>query len=161
MKWFGRDWTVRSIWNGATRKTQRLSWRKSMARSVFETGTGKTATVAALAGLIVAIAPNISGILARKYPDAKADIEDTTSALVQVLGLVTVLSGGAAVANRASAKDRAFSPSWLPGFNKEDCVKPLSVEALPKPDMHEQVAKLASQQFAEAKRIVQNPQDAI
>ena len=129
-----------------------------MARSVFQTGTGQTATVAALAGLIVAIAPNISGILARKFPEAKADIEDTTSALVQVLGMVSLLSGGAAVANRATAKDRVYTPTWLPGFDKEDCVKPLTVEAQPKPDMHQQVADLAAQQFA---RIVQNPKDAI
>jgi hypothetical protein len=117
-----------------------------MARSVFQTGTGKNATVAAIAGLIVAIAPNVSGILARKYPEAKADIEDTTSALVQVLGIISLMSGGAAVANRASAKDRVWSPSWLPGFNKEDCVKPLSVESPPKADMHEQVAAMAVQQ---------------
>ena len=115
-----------------------------MARSVFQTGTGKNATVAAIAGLIVAIAPNVSGILARKFPEARADIEDATSALVQVLGIVSLMGGGAAVANRASAKDRVWSPSWLPGFNKEDCVQPLTVD-IPQVNMHKQVGKIMSQ----------------
>ena len=118
-----------------------------MARSVFQTGTGKNATVAAIAGLLVAIAPNVSGILARKFPEARADIEDATSALVQVLGIVSLMSGGAAVANRASAKDRVWSPSWLPGFNKEDCIQPLSMD-VPKVDMHQKVAAMAAQQAA-------------
>jgi hypothetical protein len=134
--------------------------------------------VSALAGLIVAIAPNISGILARKFPEAKADIEDTTSALVQVLGMVSLLSGGAAVANRATAKDRVYTPTWLPGFGKEDCEKPLT-QSIVRPSatddgMHERMGQLIEQQSRKAastdsdrvsvsisERVVSNPADAI
>jgi hypothetical protein len=147
-----------------------------MTRSVFQTGTGQTATVAAIAGLLVAIAPNVSGIIARKYPENKADIEDTTAALVQVLGLISLAGGAGALANRATATDKVYSPSWLPGFSKEDLEEKIEPVAhflrQSRPDMHEQVATLAAQQAQRVdpaemdrvnvpKNVVSNPQDAI
>ena len=113
-----------------------------MARSVFQTGTGKTAAVAAIASLLVAIAPNISNILVRRFPEAKADIEDTTSALVQILAVVGFVGGTGAIANRGTATDKVYSPWWLPGGFKKEDLEPVTKVVEPTVDVHRKMADL-------------------
>lgn len=123
-------------------------------RSVFSTGTAKTATVAAIAGFLAAVTPNIANIAERIFPARKADIADVQQIAIQAFGLASLLGGGLAIANRASATDKVYSPNWLPGFNKKQLEQleqleqeQIVVSAAPPLDMHEQVRQMAAQQF--------------
>lgn len=104
-------------------------------RSVFSTGTGKTATVAAIAGLITAVTPFFSEIAKGRAGDAslapnprvaaaivreQKEIDSFTGIILAVAGSFAAGGGLLAVLNRASATDMVYSPNWLPGFNKED-----------------------------------------
>lgn len=144
-------------------------------RSVFSTGTAKTATVAALAGFLAAITPNVANIAQRIMPERKADIEDVQQIAIQLFGLASLFGGGLAIANRASATDKVYSPDWLPGFNKSDLERQAMTLAAPRPDMHEQVRQLQQVQRPDfshlqpyevieggpQKVVFTNPQDAI
>jgi hypothetical protein len=120
-----------------------------MARSVFQTGTFKAASLGSTFAAIALVTPFASNIAQRwttdqRVKDTIADVANLIMAVTGTAGVGTTVLGVAV--NRASATDRVYTPgNLIPGFNKEDCVKPLSVEALPKPDMHEQVGKIMSQ----------------
>jgi hypothetical protein len=112
-------------------------------RSVFSTGTAKTASIAAIAGFLAAITPNIAGIIERAYPSRKADIDDIEQIAIQLFGIAGLLGGGLAIANRASAVDKVYGPTWLPGFNQSDLVAEDEKAAFEKNATIAQVASLS------------------
>lgn len=120
-----------------------------MIRSVFSTGTAKTAMFGAIAGALAAITPNVANIAERMLPERKADIADVEQIAIQVLGLASLLGGGLAIANRASATDKVYSPDWMPGFNQSDLEQQSTALRLPRPDMHEQVRELMQRSIPE------------
>jgi ABC-type Fe3+ transport system permease subunit len=92
-------------------------------RSVFDTNTGKSATVASIAGLIVVICPFVSNIVKRHVnAQIKHDVEDVTQIVLALSGILATTGGGLALINRASAVDKVYSPDWLPGFDKKDLI---------------------------------------
>jgi hypothetical protein len=118
---------------------------------VFQTGTFKAAGIGSTLAAIAMVTPFVANIAQRWTTDQR--VKDT---IADVAGLLMAISGTAGVgttvlgvaANRASAKDRVYTPgTLLPGFNKEDCIQPLSMD-IPQIDMHERVAAMAVQQWS-------------
>lgn len=92
-----------------------------MARSVFKTQTGQSGVIAVVAGLIIAIAPSAFGIAIRNAEGSrKADLQDWQTIVMTLAGLASGAGGLGAIAGRASAKDLVYSPSFMPGHNRQD-----------------------------------------
>lgn len=120
-------------------------------RSVFDTGTFKVARFGALLTAISLSTPFAANIISRYVSDQRA--KDT---IADVAGWVMALTGSTGIgaslfgvaANRASVTDKVYSPSWLPGFNKEqlEAEEQQKQVAEAQPDMHEKVWQLAMMQ---------------
>jgi hypothetical protein len=107
-------------------------------RSVFSTGTVKSAFWGfGLTAVAIAI-PYISTIAQRYAPDkaTKDTYADIAGLLTAVFGATGIIGGaGAVVVNRATvdSKEIVYSPSLVPGLSKDDaisCAKKLTTEAL-------------------------------
>jgi hypothetical protein len=89
-------------------------------RSVFQTKTAKSALVAALAGLITAIAPPIFEILNRHSTVDPRDLESIENLVLRFSGFFSIGGAFFSIIGRASATDKVYSPDIVPGFNKKD-----------------------------------------
>lgn len=109
-------------------------------RSIFDTGTVKSAFLGFGITAIALAVPYVSTIAQRYAPDkaTKDTISDVAGMLTAILGAGGVVGGGLGVlVNRATVNpsDIIYSPSIVPGLNKRDA------------------DEVADQQMAEAERL--------
>jgi hypothetical protein len=94
-------------------------------RSVFSTGTFKSAAYGSFLAAIALATPFVASVAQRYVTDQKtkdtiSDVAGLVMALTGSTGLTTTLLGVAT--NRASVKDQAYTPNWMAGFNKADLI---------------------------------------
>ncbi|MFN7161363.1 MAG: hypothetical protein ACK4NC_07240 [Candidatus Gracilibacteria bacterium] len=82
-----------------------------------------SSSLATLAGIIVAVYPNVENIIVRKFPVTKEDMRDIGEIVITICGMFAAGGSGYALYDRAVNQQKVYTPRGIFGSNVEDLLE--------------------------------------
>lgn len=96
---------------------------KELPKNYLKTKHFIASTVATIAGIIIAVHPNIEGLVLRNTKFKEEDVKDMGTILSTIIGVIAAGSSGIVMHDRVTNQKKVYTPRGIVGHNLEDVIE--------------------------------------